>query len=275
MSIEEVLKNVVYINLDERNDRNEHFLQEIAKLRLKIQPHRVPAIKLKEGAIGCSMSHIKALEYAKKEGWPYVLICEDDITFTNPEQLIISLFKTLKQESSESNTLLWDVLLIAANNWPPFKQQYENCIRVTNSCSATGYIVRQHYYDTLLQNYKEGVKLFIQNTDKKHLYALDVWWKKLQIRDRWWMLTPATVSQWEQNYSNIENTVVSYSHLMLTHDKTQKWLPKEKQWKNMNISDKEDVLKNMKLLHPKNTITHSMLPFRNLAKKNARMSMAV
>jgi len=248
MSVDAILKHIVYINLDEREDRRNHFLQEIAKLRLKgPQPHRIAATKLEEGAIGCSISHIKALEHAKKQGWPQVLICEDDITFMNPETFLLSLSKTLYRERSESGgNALWDVLLIAANNWPPFSQQYDNCIRIRNACSATGYIVRQHYYDILLQNYREGVKLFMENRDKKHLYAVDVWWKRLQVRDRWWMVIPATVTQWEQNYSNIEGTMVSYSHLMLQHDKTGNWMPQEKRWMNLDSGTKAGVLQEAK-----------------------------
>lgn len=213
----ELLKHIVYINLDERTDRKEHFRKEIQKLKMDpLTPVRIPGKKMAVGAMGCSLSHIKALEYAKEQGWPQVLICEDDITFTNPGVLFDSLEKCSRRPG-------WDVLLLGGNNWPPFYPVSDHCIRVNNCLSATGYIVRQRYYDTLLNNFREGVKMFLYNPTKGYLYALDVYWRKLQIRDKWFMVIPATVNQWD-NYSNIENRTTAYSPLMLDYAKSHAWI---------------------------------------------------
>lgn len=253
----ELLNHIVYINLDERTDRKTHFAQEIEKLNGALQgsvastptplssssaaplslsspatpptplnPVRIPATKTAQGAMGCSMSHIKAVQYAKDKGWPQVFVCEDDITFTNPSVFIDSLNKCSKRRG-------WDVLIVAGNNWPPFYPVSDYCIRVNNCISTTGYIVKQKYYDTLLANYKEGVKMFLHNPAKGYLYAIDVYWRKLQIRDKWFMAIPATVDQWNNSYSNVENKVLSYSGLMLDYKKTNAWLQPETREKVM------------------------------------------
>ena len=237
----DVFKNTVFINLDERVDRREHFLQEFAKLGFPVgsngrNPHRISATKLEKGAIGCSMSHIKALEYAKAQGWDQVCICEDDITFTRPVELLMSLAK-IWQSPAINNA--WDVLILGGNNWPPFTQRSDSCIQVHNCMSTTGYVVKRHYYDTLLQNYKDGVRLFLQNPDKGYLYAIDVWWRRLQVRDRWYMVVPATVDQWTNSYSNVENRATTYTPLMLDYRKEGMWLPPNKSWKMLQFSPQE------------------------------------
>ena len=75
-----------YINLINRPDRKNHVEKQLEKIGLK--GTRFNAIKLENGAIGCSMSHLKCLENAKKLGLPHIMIIEDDITFLKPELFI-------------------------------------------------------------------------------------------------------------------------------------------------------------------------------------------
>ncbi len=58
-------------------------------------------------------------------------------------------------------------------------------------------------------------------TNNKKQFALDIYWKRLQPQDYWYMIIPATVTQYE-SYSDIEEQVVNYDGLMLDLDK--KWL---------------------------------------------------
>ena len=84
---------VLYINLDSRPDRNENVKNELNKIGI-INPVRFKAIKLDNGALGCSMSHLKCIEIAKLNKYDNVFICEDDIEFLNPELFLnqIQLF---------------------------------------------------------------------------------------------------------------------------------------------------------------------------------------
>lgn len=211
-----VLENTYYINLDHRTDRKDRVIAELTKIGIK-GPTRFPAIKTTSGAIGCSMSHIKCIELAIKHNYPHIFICEDDICFTDPASLLNSL--NLFQNNVSNHE--WDVILVAGNNCPPYSRVGDYAIRVTNCQTATGYIVNNHYYNKLLSNFKEGVSQLVREPDNKRNYACDMYWKRLQQSDRWFMLTPPTVIQYA-DYSNIENKEVSYGHLMLDLDKT--WL---------------------------------------------------
>jgi GR25 family glycosyltransferase involved in LPS biosynthesis len=210
----ELIKNTLYINLEHRKDRLTHVTKELEKIG--IQGERFNAVKTKDGAIGCTMSHIKCLELAKERNYETVFICEDDITFTNPEVLLDSL-----QKFYENTSIQWDVLLIGGNNVPPYEKTTDYCIRVSNCQTTTGYIVKNSYYDVLIQNFRESVQGLLKNPKNKQQFALDMYWKQLQRINRWYMLFPFTVVQCE-SYSDIEERVVDYRGLMLDADK--QWL---------------------------------------------------
>jgi GR25 family glycosyltransferase involved in LPS biosynthesis len=211
----ELFENTLYINLEHRRDRLMHVTSELANLG--IEGERVNAVKTKVGAIGCTMSHIKCLEIAKERGWEKVFICEDDITFLSPEGLEANLEKFM----NEQKDLEWDVLIIGGNNVPPYDQITGYLARVYSCQTTTGYIVRRHYYDTLLQNFRESAANLIREPTKGSQFALDIYWKRLQKQDKWFMIIPPTVTQYE-SYSDIEGRNVNYDHLMLDMEKT--WL---------------------------------------------------
>ena len=64
------------------------------------------------------------------------------------------------------------------------------------------------------------------DTSNGKLYSLDIYWKKMQMQYYWYMITPATVTQYE-NYSDIEQRQTNYDHLML--DMEKEWLIKQQQ----------------------------------------------
>jgi glycosyl transferase family 25 len=210
----ELLKHTLFINLEHRKDRLEHVNSEFKKM--EIDAERVNAIKMNTGAVGCTMSHIKCLELAKQRDYEYVFICEDDITFRNPE-----LFKRNLQRFYENDDINWDLLIIGGNNVPPFQQVTEYCARVFYCQTTTGYVVKKHYYDTLLKNFRESANGLMREPNNPSTYALDMYWKRLQLQDFWYMITPPTVTQYE-SYSDIENRNVNYENMMLDMEKP--WL---------------------------------------------------
>jgi GR25 family glycosyltransferase involved in LPS biosynthesis len=213
------LKNTIFINLEHRSDRREHTIAELQKIG--VTGERMNAVKTSDGAIGCTMSHIKCLEMAKSRNWSHVFVCEDDITFLEPSIFLNSLCKFSENDSISKN---WDVLLITGNNVPPYTKIDDYCIKVTNNQTMSGYIVHAHYYDTLIANLREGIKGLLKNPTNKREYACDMYWKRLQSQGYWYMITPATVIQYA-NYSDIEHRDVDYKHLML--DINKEWLFKQ------------------------------------------------
>lgn len=208
----ELLQHTLYINLEHRKDRLEHVKEELLKLGIKGE--RFNAIKTKVGAIGCTLSHIKCLEIAKERDYEYVFICEDDITFLNPDILLNNL-----QRFFENKNINWDVLLIGGNNLPPYEKIDDFCIRVTNCQTTTGYVVRKHYYDILIKNFRDSVKNLMREPHNHKIYALDMYWKNLQRINSWFMIIPLTVVQYD-GYSDIEERNVDYRGLMLDVDKS-------------------------------------------------------
>jgi GR25 family glycosyltransferase involved in LPS biosynthesis len=162
------------------------------------------------------MSHIRCLELAKQRGYEQVFICEDDITFLNPE-----LFRSNLEKFSDNDEIMWDLLIVGGNNIPPYQQVTDYCARVFYCQTTTGYVVKKHYYDTLLENFRESARLLMREPKNHSTYALDMYWKRLQKQDFWYMITPPTVTQYE-SYSDIENRIVDYEGMMLDMDKP--WL---------------------------------------------------
>lgn len=209
-------------------DRRIHAVSEIQKLRPPNPIERFPAIcpKSGDGALGCTLSHIKCLEMAKERQYPYVFICEDDITFLQPQLLLEKLQDFWDTPPTDG----WDVLIIGGNNCPPFESFSDYAIHVRNCQTTTGYIVAQPYYDTLITNFKESAKNLMKNPQHRQRYALDIYWKQLQQvpGSRWYMIIPPTVTQY-QNYSNIEQRETNYDHLMLDLEKRAWFGPQAQQ----------------------------------------------
>jgi GR25 family glycosyltransferase involved in LPS biosynthesis len=208
-----LLNHTLFINLDHRRDRLEHVLMEFVKMDI-IGHERFPAVKMSQGNVGCTISHIRCLELAKSRGWPHVFICEDDITFTNPAVLKNSLEKFAK------SGIEWDVIVIGGNNCPPYVPVSDFCARVTNVQTTTGYIVKKEYYDILLDNFRMGLEKLMREPERKKEFSLDIYWKQLQTANRWFMILPLTVVQY-YDYSDIEQRVTDYRPAMLDFDKKE------------------------------------------------------
>lgn len=204
------IKHAFFINLDSRPDRKQHVEGQMSMLGIPAE--RFKAIKLKNGAIGCSMSHIKLLETAKANNWPHILIVEDDILFTKPALFIEQLNTFLAMHKD------FDVALLAGNNMPPYTVVDDSCVRVSKCQTTTGYLVQRHYYDTLIANYKVGVGLLMNEPHNHRMYAIDKYWFHLQAVHKWYLITPLTVVQ-REDYSDIEKRPTNYARPMLDLDK--------------------------------------------------------
>jgi hypothetical protein len=75
---------VFVINLDRRTDRWAA-IERTCKAA-DIIPTRIPAIEASPAWRGCTLSHLKCIRYAKERNLPWVLILEDDATFS-PEAI--------------------------------------------------------------------------------------------------------------------------------------------------------------------------------------------
>lgn len=214
MSINSIndITNIFYINLEHRTDRKEHVETELLKIGLIGQ--RFNAIKMDNGAIGCSMSHLKLLQDAVKHNLDHILIVEDDITFLNPTLFINQINNFFKLHNNS-----WDVILFAGNNIPPYQNIDDTCIKVSRCQTTTGYLVNGHYIKILLQNVKMGLTQLLNNQFQRNLFAIDKYWFILQSVHNWYLIIPPTVVQ-QEGYSDIEKRVTNFEKHMQDLDKT-------------------------------------------------------
>ena len=207
----DAVSNILYINLSFREDRKKHIEGQLKSIGFHTF-ERFNAVNIKNGALGCSMSHLKCVEYAKKNNWTHVLICEDDTEFLQPDAFKNQFNKFLEKNRN------WDVLLLAGNNMLPYFPNDDTSIQILNCLTTTCYIVKDHYYDTLIKNYNEGILNLMKNPTDKDKYCIDKYWLHLQRKDKWYLLIPLTVIQ-REDYSDIEKKVTNFKRYMLDYNK--------------------------------------------------------
>ena len=201
------IRHILYINLEHRIDRKLHVEAQLDSIGL-VNYTRFNAIQMDNGMLGCSYSHLKCLHYAKENNWNHVLIVEDDIVFLQPKLFVEKLNTFLKKHQDD-----WDVILLAGNNFDPYDNIDDSCIKVSNCQTTTGYIVKNHYYDKLINNFETSInKLAIESGN--HHYAIDQYWKVLQKTDNWYLIIPLSVIQLS-DYSDIEKKNTNYRDKML------------------------------------------------------------
>jgi len=84
---------VYYINLDHRKDRLESICKELAKTTIDPSKiHRISAVHTPGfGALGCTLSHILALEQFIQSGKNTCIIFEDDFQFIQDQAVVNTL----------------------------------------------------------------------------------------------------------------------------------------------------------------------------------------
>ncbi len=132
--------------------------------------------------VGVGMSHIVTLEIAKQKGVPYVLIVEDDVHF--PKVDISTHTETLLQDEVPFDVLMLNATALQSVPDPTRPE----LLRVRRAESTTAYLVRQHYYDTLITCFKTAILRLQQYPDTYDIYAIDKAWCPLQYRDTWYIL---------------------------------------------------------------------------------------
>lgn len=215
------IKHAFYINLLSRPDRKQHVENQLKTIGINAE--RFNAIKMPNGALGCSLSHLKLIETAKANNWEHILIIEDDILFTKPS-IFVNQFNAFLSNHND-----FDVVIISGNNCPPFFKIDDTCVKVTRCQTTTCYLVQQHYYDKLINNFREGINKLMREPHNHILYAIDKYWFNLQAVDKWYLIIPLTVTQ-REDYSDIEKRPTNYSRAMLDLDKESffRWQQEQK-----------------------------------------------
>lgn len=223
----EYIEGVVYINLKHRSDRNNSILDNLRKYDFDMNNvHRVEGI-LHElcGHIGCGKSHIEAIKLAIKNDWRYVMILEDDFSFGCEKSDLINKLKQIK-------SINWDVIMLTGANKITVKSKYNFLEKVKRCTVAAGYIIRKHYYQTLLDNFEESVNLMekellmhinkcnnnnISVTKLHYCSAIDQNWIKLQEKDIFYLLNPFLGNQNYDNSYSDNNCSIEYQRTIINN----------------------------------------------------------
>ena len=199
--------SIYYINLEKREDRKKEFLDNFnpkdeSKI-IRIKAHYYP----ENGAVGCLMSHINALNAALEDDNEEILICEDDFVVPNMEycnKMLQLLNKNIEN---------WDVIMLGQNTIDskdtgietPTK---EKIIQIISSQTTSGYLIKKKYIPRLLKIYENDMNNYMK-TGEWGNYYVDQSWKKLQAVDKWYSFVPSVGTQ-SNGYSDIQNGVVQY-----------------------------------------------------------------
>jgi GR25 family glycosyltransferase involved in LPS biosynthesis len=174
-------EHIFYINLEHRTDRREQIENELNKMELSYE--RFPAIYTKGiGIHGCGLSHLSVLKLAKERNYSSVLIFEDDFMFLIEKQ-------TFEEEMKKIEKMAFDVCMLSYNLHESEDIGVPSLKKVIRAGTASGYIVRSHYYDVLIDLLSDAMPK-LGATNYHWLYANDIVWCPLQKRDNWYCIVP-------------------------------------------------------------------------------------
>ena len=179
-SILNMIDGAFYINLDARTDRRQEIEGELKDIDIPYE--RFPAIKTSPGIIGCGQSHSAVLKEAKTRGYKNVLVFEDDFKFLMTKEEFKTLLKKAFEEVPD-----YDIIMLgyAMNKSEPFT---DTLMKVIDAQTASGYIVNEKFYDTLISTWDNGTAKLIE-TGRHWEYANDQIWKPLQSKSKWYAFT--------------------------------------------------------------------------------------
>lgn len=196
------IDKIFYINLDKRGDRRKEIEQELNLMDLPYE--RFPAIYNENGIVGCGYSHLAVFKLARERGYKNILIFEDDFTFlvskTEFNDYLDKLFNNFKN---------FDVCFLSYN-CDIFQDIPEQTFikRVLNAQTAAGYIINEHYYDSLISLYEVAIPL-LEETSCHWIYANDQCWKGLQQKDTW-ICFDKRIGKQRAGYSDNSNKFTDY-----------------------------------------------------------------
>jgi glycosyl transferase family 25 len=167
---------------------------------------RINAIKKDNGAYGCVLSHIEALQDAKKNGYNKVLILEDDFQPYDYEDTKFKVNKFLNEVDD------WDLLMLSSN-----VKNYQDCgienVKKAIDCQSTiAYAVNNHFIDKLLEVFNESANMLSQISKYQEPceYCVDVYWKNLQNESKKWYVFVPLLGQEYPKWSDVQDRFLSH-----------------------------------------------------------------
>ena len=195
---------VFCINLDSRLDRWQFATEEFKKYSLDVE--RIPGIdgskmnlefppEIKEGAVGCALSQLFTIKYAKQLGLNKFLLLEDDIQF---DKNINELFSQYISEVPSN----WDMLYLGGQHFHGMnlEQVSEHVYKCEYTLCAHSVAINSTVFDMFIDKLIDITK------------PCDVHYAESHKEIDAYVFLPHL--SWQRNmYSDIENRYVNYNFL--------------------------------------------------------------
>ena len=204
VNLNDYFDKIFCINLDSRKDRWETVQHQFDLHTLSIE--RIPAIngcdlgldfppEIKEGAVGCSLSHLFVMKYAKHLNLNNFLLIEDDIIFD--DNLNNNFSKIVNQIHQD-----WDMLYLGGQHFHGMnlKQVNENIFKCEYTLAAHSVAFKHTVYDRFINS--------LVNITK----PCDVHYAQSHADLNAYVIIPHLTWQ-SQSYSDIEKFNVDYTFL--------------------------------------------------------------
>jgi len=203
------IDGVVYINLENREDRKKLIKEEMDKMGIpEDKIHKVSGVFIpKNGHKGNVQSFILALQLAKMNNWETVLLLEDDAKLIVSEEEFKS---KLNEMFNYLNNKEWDVIMLGQAYGKKVDTDNINIKKISSATTKTAIIIKSHYYNKLLNNFNSSNDLMLshkKSEDKYEKYASDQRWRDLQETGNWYSFTDDIVKQ-----GNIWSSTMKYSY---------------------------------------------------------------
>jgi len=205
-----MINKIYYINLENRKDRKESVIEELKKLNYpSTMIERIDAVKKDNGAYGCTLSHLKALENAIENDYDCVMIVEDDLGFK--ENINSESFDKLTNHLMKEcpNFDICSLTTSTLGNHIKMLKVTDYVSKAIVIGTTTGYIVRKKFFKILYENFKKSEKNF-ENNQPAQYSAIDVLWVELQGKDKEFYIFKPTIAVQKPSYSDIEKKFTNY-----------------------------------------------------------------
>lgn len=190
------------INLEHRVDRIQR-TQEVLSNYPLLKTQITKAIKYDPGYIGCTLSHIKAIQHAIAEKHNYCIVCEDDIELNLKEEELNKLL-TVFLESR------FKILCIGNTNAKVILNSKSLIAKAYNIQTTACYVIKSEYYSKILRSFQRSLENQLKGC-KDDYCAIDQGWKSLQLRGKFCVPTDKLCHQ-RESFSDIEKRIVDYSN---------------------------------------------------------------
>lgn len=201
-------ERVIVISLVRRQDRRALITRELHSVGVHTFDF-LDAVETPCGPLGCTLSHIMAVQKCKDTRARTCLVLEDDFAFDQDPDTAVRYVNAFFGARISTD---WDLIYLSSNVMVAKNTSNPLFLKVIDAQTTSGYAVNSHYYDELLHTYTSSAWLLNDgkcDAQSKSLFAIDIFMKRKQPFGNWFVMQPRLGKQ-RQGFSDIEKAVTDY-----------------------------------------------------------------